>query len=104
MKEAVLFEKSVKERDILLEDPQVQTIVRQLGGSSIQAKNMLLSFLLQEDESDKQNYGLPSEDAGLLDEMITFCDRLASSQINEILHDPDFQKLESAWRGLEQIV
>lgn len=31
-------------------------------------------------------------------------DELLSAQINEILHDPNFQKLESSWRGLHYFV
>src|SRR3954449_13553520 len=27
-------------------------------------------------------------------------DRLISGQLNEVLHHPEFQKLESSWRGL----
>src|SRR3954464_1048920 len=31
-------------------------------------------------------------------------DRLLSSQVNEIMHHEDFQKLEGSWRGLNQLV
>jgi type VI secretion system protein ImpC len=31
-------------------------------------------------------------------------DRLLSSQLNEIMHHPDFQKLEGSWRGLHYLV
>jgi type VI secretion system protein ImpC len=31
-------------------------------------------------------------------------DRLLSSQLNEIMHQEDFQKLEGSWRGLHQLV
>lgn len=31
-------------------------------------------------------------------------DRLLSAQLNEIMHSPDFQKLEAAWRGLNYLV
>ncbi|MET0339614.1 MAG: type VI secretion system contractile sheath large subunit [Polyangiales bacterium] len=31
-------------------------------------------------------------------------DRMLTEQINEVLHNPDFQKLESAWRGLHYLV
>lgn len=31
-------------------------------------------------------------------------DRLLSAQMNEILHHPDFQKLEGSWRGLHHLV
>jgi type VI secretion system protein ImpC len=31
-------------------------------------------------------------------------DRLVSAQLNEIMHAPDFQKLEGSWRGLHHLV
>ncbi|HEX3869095.1 MAG TPA: type VI secretion system contractile sheath large subunit, partial [Pirellulales bacterium] len=31
-------------------------------------------------------------------------DRLLSSQLNEIMHNPEFQKLEGSWRGLHYLV
>ena len=40
----------------------------------------------------------------LVDEMIAEIDRKLSKQVDEILHNPDFQKLESAWRGLKSLV
>jgi type VI secretion system protein ImpC len=40
----------------------------------------------------------------LVDEMIAEIDRKLSKQIDEILHNEDFQKLESSWRGLKSLV
>src|SRR6266581_5158992 len=31
-------------------------------------------------------------------------DRLLSAQLNEVMHAPEFQKLEGSWRGLHYIV
>ncbi len=39
-----------------------------------------------------------------LDEMIAQIDHKLSDQINEILHAEEFQKIESAWRGLHYLV
>jgi type VI secretion system protein ImpC len=39
-----------------------------------------------------------------IDAMKAELDRKLTEQINVILHHPDFQKLESAWRGLEYLV
>lgn len=39
-----------------------------------------------------------------IDEMIAKLDKKLTEQVNEILHHPSFQKLESAWRGLDYIV
>jgi type VI secretion system protein ImpC len=39
-----------------------------------------------------------------IEAIIAELDRLLSAQINLILHHPDFQKLEGAWRGLHYLV
>jgi type VI secretion system protein ImpC len=39
-----------------------------------------------------------------LDAMIAALDRKLSEQTNKIIHHPDFQQLESAWRGLNYMV
>lgn len=43
-------------------------------------------------------------DKALVDAMIAEVDVKLSRQIDEILHHPDFQRLESAWRGLKFLV
>ena len=42
--------------------------------------------------------------AGLVDEMIMSLDQKLSKQMDEILHNKDFQKLESSWRSLKFLV
>ncbi len=39
-----------------------------------------------------------------LDAMRAAIDRKLSEQVNQIIHNPDFQRLESAWRGLNYLV
>jgi len=41
---------------------------------------------------------------GLVDEMITSLDQKLSAQMDAILHDAEFQKLESSWRSLKYLV
>jgi type VI secretion system protein ImpC len=43
-------------------------------------------------------------DKVLVDSVISELDRKISQQVNEIMHNEDFQKLESAWRGLKFLV
>ncbi|WP_394822131.1 type VI secretion system contractile sheath large subunit [Pendulispora albinea] len=43
-------------------------------------------------------------DKAFVDAMISELDSKLSKQIDQILHHPDFQKLESAWRGLKFVV
>ena len=39
-----------------------------------------------------------------IEEMIAQLDRKLSAQMNEILHAPEFQQIESAWRGMKYLV
>jgi type VI secretion system protein ImpC len=39
-----------------------------------------------------------------IEEMIARIDKSLTAQMNEILHAPEFQKIESAWRGLHHLV
>ena len=43
-------------------------------------------------------------DKHLLDAMITELDQTISTQLDEIMHHPQFQKVESSWRGLKFLV
>src|SRR5208283_1701716 len=43
-------------------------------------------------------------DKAAVDAMIAELDARMSAQVNEILHQPAFQKLESAWRGLRFLI
>jgi type VI secretion system protein ImpC len=42
--------------------------------------------------------------AGSIKAMIAEIDQRLSRQVNEILHHPDFQRIEGAWRGLHHLV
>ena len=39
-----------------------------------------------------------------IEEMIAQLDKKLSAQVNEILHAPEFQQIEGAWRGLAHLV
>src|SRR5208282_3268866 len=39
-----------------------------------------------------------------LEEMIAQVDKKLSARLNEIMHAPEFQQIESAWRGLKYLV
>jgi len=43
-------------------------------------------------------------DKAVVDVMVSEIDKRISAQLNEILHKPELQKLESAWRGLKFLV
>jgi type VI secretion system protein ImpC len=40
----------------------------------------------------------------MINARIAQLDRLISQQLNEVVHHPDFQKLEASWRGLQYLV
>src|SRR5690606_30718670 len=40
----------------------------------------------------------------MLNARIAQIDRLVSTQLNEIMHAPEFQKLEGTWRGLKYLL
>ena len=49
--------------------------------------------------------GVISEDVvHSIESMIAAIDKKLTDQINQIMHHPDFQQLESAWRGLHHLV
>jgi type VI secretion system protein ImpC len=47
---------------------------------------------------------ISSDVVGSIESMIAELDKRLSEQVNAILHHADFQKLESAWRGLHHLV
>jgi type VI secretion system protein ImpC len=49
----------------------------------------------------KQNYRF---EKGKVAKVIEQIDELMNLQMNEIIHHPDFQRMESSWRGLEDLV
>ena len=51
------------------------------------------------------NTALVSDDAlRTIESIVATIDKKLTEQVNEILHHPDFQQLESAWRGLHYLV
>ncbi|MDR5860447.1 type VI secretion system contractile sheath large subunit [Halomonas eurihalina] len=57
-----------------------------------------ISELLKSDEGQQQ------VNKSVVDRMIVELDRKIGHQVDEILHDQEFQHLESAWRGLKLLV
>lgn len=47
---------------------------------------------------------LPRIDRNALDGLIAECDRRLSAQMDEILHHPEYQRVEAFWRGLRMLV
>ncbi|MEN8215110.1 MAG: type VI secretion system contractile sheath large subunit [Pseudomonadota bacterium] len=64
---------------------------------TVKGLEALIGELLKRPKGEKVN-------KKLVDEMIVKLDEKLSGQLDEILHHDDFQKLESAWRGLKFVV
>ena len=66
-------------------------------------RNMdLLTAFVEEVVGDKDKVSL--DVIGNIDKRIAELDAVLSEQMNEILHAPEFQKLEGSWRGLHHLV
>jgi type VI secretion system protein ImpC len=46
----------------------------------------------------------PDDALPMLDDRIAALDQLLGDQLNAIMHDPEFQKLEASWRGLRYLM
>ncbi len=89
--EGSLLDQILAEAKVTPADPDTYAIAR--AGVSAFITDILTS-------SDKQR----KIDKAAVDVMIAEIDARLSAQINEVLHNPAFQKLESAWRGLKYLV
>lgn len=61
-----------------------------------------VSTLVQ--EALKDTSVIKSDVLDTIEEMIARIDQKLTAQMNEILHTPEFQAIESAWRGLHYLV
>ena len=61
-----------------------------------------VSTLVREALKDTQRHQVDVLDT--IEEMIARIDQKLTAQMNEILHAPEFQQIESAWRGLHYLV
>lgn len=65
------------------------------------AKDMLTELVEQVLEG---HITVSDDTVAMIQQRIAQIDELMSVQLNEIIHAPEFQKLEAAWRGLEYLV
>ena len=80
--------------------PQLEDLIQQTAGSPKDEGYELVSTGIR--EFVRRLIGKPGVkvNAALLTEFVADLDKQLSRQVDEILHHPDVQKLESAWRGL----
>src|ERR1700750_2661288 len=55
-------------------------------------------------EALKDTTVIKSDVLDTIEEMIARLDQKLTAQVNEFIHAPEFQKIESAWRGLHYLV
>jgi len=65
------------------------------------AKDLLAEFVSQITEG---SMAVSKDTEAMINARIGQIDRLISSQLNEVLHNPELQKLEASWRGLFYLV
>src|SRR4051812_39601747 len=85
----------------LLDEIMVQTKLKPSDEGYDAAKKGVQAFIAQLLAPAGANQ---KADKKLVDNMIAEIDTKMSRQLDVILHNPTFQKLESAWRGLKLVV
>jgi type VI secretion system protein ImpC len=81
----------------MLEDAKVRPSDEAYGTTALGLKQLLREMLTP----DKKGARV---DKKAVDRMIAEIDEQLTKQVNEVLHQPDVQKLESSWRGLKYMV
>ncbi len=100
-KEALKKEAEVTEELTLLDDIVQATRVKPADDAYLVTKRGVEAFI---DELLKPEREGVKVSQALVDEMIANLDQKLSSQVNVVLHNKDFQALESAWRSLKFLI
>ena len=85
----------------LLDQIMAETLLSPSQEGYETAKQGVAVFISKVLESDEQDQLINKH---RVDQMIAEIDRVLGKQMDAILHQPEFQKLESAWRGLKLLV
>jgi type VI secretion system protein ImpC len=80
--------------DNLLDDISISSEVESRDETKLGLAALLSEIVKNQDNTEKL-------DKSLVDSLIASIDEKLSDQMDEIIHNQDFQKLESAWRGLK---
>lgn len=94
-------EQATTEEVSLFEQIMQQTRIKPTDEGYDTAKKGVEAFI--SDLLEPQRKGEKVEQK-VVDNMIAEIDKRLSKQVDEVLHHDDFQKLESAWRGLKMVV
>ncbi len=99
--EAAAPDAKAQPRCSLLDDILAETKLKPSDDAYDVAKRGVTAFIT---ELLAPGRAIERVDKALVDAMIAEIDARMSAQVNEILHHPAFQKLESAWRGLRFLI
>jgi type VI secretion system protein ImpC len=76
----------------------------QLNKNDQQKNNAKEMFTVFADEVISEKMAFKKTISHMISERVADIDVILTDQINEIIHNPEFQKLEASWRGLHNLV
>lgn len=85
----------------LLDQVMAQTRITPTDDGYDVAKHGVAAFISELLKSDQDS---PKVNKGVVDRMIVELDRKIGAQVDSVLHDQEFQKIEASWRGLKLLV
>src|SRR5262245_13211610 len=92
---------SVTEQRDLLDDIIDRSKLAKDEGARTRSRDLLQPFI---DEILKGRMTIAPDTEAMINARIAEIDHLVSIQLNEVLHAPEFQKLEASWRGLRYLL
>ena len=98
--EAAVAEETIAEQSILERIMEEGRLAREESQKAL-AKDLLGEFVSQIMEGTMV---VSKDTEAMINARISQIDRLISAQLNEVMHQPEFQKLEASWRGLHFLV
>jgi len=99
-KEADTVEETTAEQSVLERIMEEGRLARE-ESQKAHAKDLLGEFVSQIMEGA---IVVSKDTEAMINARISQIDRLISAQLNEVMHQPEFQKLEASWRGLHYLV
>lgn len=91
---------AVEEKSLLDQIIEDGRVARE-EGQKVWAKDIIGEFVRQVMDGAMV---VSKDTEAMINDRISQLDQLISNQLNEVMHHPDFQSLESSWRGLNYLV
>lgn len=86
------------------ETPEINLLIDNAGMIKDESQRSLACQSIQEFLRQKTLYGDIKDLNAFIAHAISQIDRTLSAQLDEVMHHPQFQKLEGSWRGLKYLV